>query len=104
MLDMSIQSGLAAHFRQAEGPSLQGVSWLVRIDRDGQTHHARVKALLAPSATRATRKDEAYQAQTSMQYLADEIERGWNPADEREHTIHIGNPVDQRPQPWWKFW
>jgi len=110
MLDMSIESGLAAHFTQADGLSLQGVSWLVRIDLDGQTHHARVKALLLPGTASATRKDQAYQAQTTLQYLADQIEQGWNPANEREHTIHIGDPVQPRAQPhtpprrWWKFW
>lgn len=103
-VQMSIESGLAAHFKQDDGPSLPGVSWLVRIEHGGRTHHARVKALLAPQATRATRKDDAYQAQTTMQYLAAEIDKGWDPAQEREHTIEIGNPHGQVPPPWWKFW
>lgn len=103
-ISMSIESGLAAHFKQPEGPSLPGVSWLVRIEYGGGLYHARVKALLAPDATKATRKDDGYQAQTTMQYLADEIENGWHPAEEREHTIHIGNPPGQPAPPWWRFW
>jgi len=103
-IPMSIESALEAHFKQADGPSLPGVSWLVRIEHAGQVHHARVKALLAPDATKATRRDDGYQARTTMQYLAAEIESGWNPAREREHTIHIGNPHGQPEQPWWKFW
>lgn len=104
-VSMSIESGLAAHFKQPDGPSLPGVSWLVRIERDGQLYHARVKALLAPDATKATRKDDGYQARTTMEYLAAEIERGWDPAQERDHTIHIGNPLGTPPAPpWWKFW
>jgi hypothetical protein len=101
---MSIESGLAAHFKQPEGPSVPGVSWLVRIERDGRLHFARVKALLAPDATRATRKDQAYQMQTTMQYLADQMESGWDPADEREHEIRIGNPPGRPTKPWWRFW
>ena len=103
-IPMSIESALAAHFKQPDGPSLPGVSWLVRIEHGGQHYHARVKALLASDATRATRRDDGYQAQTTMQYLADEIAKGWNPAHEREHTIQIGNPHGQPARPWWKFW
>ena len=113
---MAIESALSAHFLQPDGPSLPGVDWLVRIERDGRTHHARVRALLQPGASKATRKDQAYQAQTTMQYLADQLEAGWDPADEREHVIHIGDPHGQAPdaaigqasgdapKPWWKFW
>lgn len=104
-IPMSIESALAAHFKQPDGPSLPGVSWLVRIEHGGRSYHARVKALLAPDASRATRKDEGYQARTTMQYLAAEIEAGWNPAQEREHTIQIGNPHGQQPvRAWWRFW
>lgn len=62
-VQMSIESGLAAHFKQDDGPSLP-----------------------------------------TMQYLAAEIDKGWDPAQEREHTIEIGNPHGQVPPPWWKFW
>ncbi len=105
---MSIESGLAAHFKQADGSSVPGVSWLVRIDHDGRTHHARVKALLAADASRATRRDDGYQARTTLQYLAAELDKGWDPAHERDHVIEIGNPhVDaaNRPsRPWWRIW
>ena len=106
-IPMSIESGLAAHFKQPEGPSLPGVAWLVRIEHGGKLYHARVKALLAPDATKATRKDDGYQARTVMQYLAAEIENGWNPAHDRDHEIHIGNPHGQPAdpvKPWWRFW
>lgn len=103
-LSMTIESGLAAHFNQPDGPSVPGVSWLVRIERDGRLHHARVRALLAADATRATRKDQTYQANTTMQYLADQIESGWDPADAREHEILIGNPHGEVARPWWRFW
>jgi len=104
---MSIESGLAAHFKQVQGPSLPGISWLVRIDHNGATHHARVTALLAPDASKATRRNKDYQARTTMEYLTDQIESGWDPAKPREHTIHIGDPLGsaaQAPRPWWRFW
>jgi hypothetical protein len=104
-MQMSIESALAAHFKQPDGPSMPGVSWLIRIDHGGRSYSARVKALLAADATKATRRDDGYQARTAMQYLAAEIENGWNPAQEREHTIHIGNPHGAlAPRPWWRFW
>ena len=103
-MSMSIESGLSAHFKQDDGPSLPGVSWLVRIERDGCIHHARVKSLLAADASRATRKDEKYQGRTTLDYLAAEMANGWDPAQEREHTIQIGDPQGQVAPPWWKFW
>ena len=105
---MRIESGLAAHFKQEGGPSRPGTMWRVGIRHGDQAYSVHVKALLADDATKATRKDEKYQAETTMQYLAAELDKGWHPSQEREHTIHIGNPLggpaasDSRP--WWKFW
>ncbi|MBC7832936.1 MAG: hypothetical protein H7Y62_13070 [Hyphomicrobium sp.] len=103
-IPMMIESAFAAHFKQADGPSVAGVSWLVRIQHGGRMHHARVKALLAIDASRATRRDDRYQARTTMQYLAAEIENGWDPAQEREHTIEIGDPPGTPTRPWWRLW
>jgi len=101
---LAVESGLAAHFKQPDGPSVPGVSWLVRIEYGGRLHFARVKALFANDATQATRRDQAYQVKTTMDYLAAEIAGGWDPADEREHTIRIGNPTGQPARAWWRFW
>ena len=107
-MQMKIESSLAAHFKQANGTSLPGVSWLVRIEHGQQPCYARVKALLAANASRATRHDTNYQARTTMQYLAELIESGWNPAEAREHTIVISDPLGDTPsappRPWWRFW
>jgi len=113
---MRIESGLAAHFNQPGGPSVPGVMWSVDLKRGDEVRHATVKALMADDATPATRADEAYQARTTMQYLHELIEQGWDPAQQREHTIHIGNPPGQpapaglpatapaAARPWWRFW
>lgn len=103
-MQINIESGLVAHFKQSHGPSVPGVSWLVRIEHGGSTHLARVKMLLAADASRATRRDESYQARTTMQYLAALVESGWNPAHEREHTIEVGDPPGTAVRAWWRFW
>jgi hypothetical protein len=101
---MRIESGLAAHFKQDDGPSRPGVMWRVGLRHEGHDYQVHVKALLADDATRATRKDERYQAQTAMDYLADLLASGWHPSQPRDHTIHIGNPHPAAAKPWWKFW
>jgi hypothetical protein len=66
-----------------------------------------VKALLADDATPATRKNQEYQAQVVMQYLNEQLNKGWNPSQEMGHTIYISNPLatnQAAPKPWWKLW
>jgi hypothetical protein len=94
---MTIESGLAAHFKQPEGPACPVVDWLVKIEHDGRHPPRRVSALLARrrQPRRRARTRATPGARPTMQYLADEIGKGWNPADEREHVIHIGNPHGQ---------
>ena len=92
------------HIREQSGHGRHLLPYEKRIDHAGQTHRARVKALLAADATRATRKDEAHQTRATLAYLNAELANGWDPAQEREHTIEIGNPPGQRAPAWWKFW
>jgi hypothetical protein len=107
---MRVESGLAAHFKQENGPSRPGTLWTVGIKHGDEQYHAMVKGLLADDATAATRKDEKYQAQTAMQYLDERIGQGWHPSQMEEHTIYISNPKVARggavetPRPWWRFW
>lgn len=106
---MRVESGLAAHFKEPDGRSRPGVLWLIGLLHGGGTYHVRVKALLADDATRATRKNDRYQAETAMQYLAAQLNAGWHPSQEREHVIHISNPLSSNGtsaavKPWWRFW
>jgi hypothetical protein len=109
---MRVENGLSAHFKEEDGTSRPGVDWAIGIKRGEETFTVRVKALLTDDATKATRRDQQYQAQTAMQYLNDELRSGWDPAQEREHTIYIGNPhpsvTGEAPtppgKPWWKIW
>jgi hypothetical protein len=107
---LRIENGLSAHFKMPDGPSRPGTLWSVGLTRGDETYATTVKALLTNDATPATRANSQYQAQTTMQYLNDELNKGWHPSQEREHVIHIGNPLVALPEvaaggkPWWKFW
>ena len=104
---MRIETGLAAHFKQSDGPSRPGVVWSVGLKRGDEAYTATVRALLAEDATPATRANQQYQAQTAMQYLNDQLNQGWHPSQPKEHTIYIGNPHGQasrtEKKPWWKI-
>ena len=95
---MRIEGALAAHFKQEDGSSRPGVLWTVGL-KQGETYYkVMVKAMLTDDATPETREDHEYQARTVMQYLNDQIEAGWLPEDEHEHTIYIGNPPQAKPE------
>ncbi len=90
---MRIERGLSAHFKQPDGPSRPGVLWTVGLKRGDEIYSVMVEALLTDDATQATRRDQEYQAQTAMQYLNDQLNNGWHPNQQRDHTIYIGNPL-----------
>jgi hypothetical protein len=109
---MRIDSGLEAHFKEANGGSRPGVEWAIDMKHGDKVYRVRVRALLADEASAKTRRDRKYQARTAMQYLDALLTQGWHPDEERQHTIHIGNPQGSSAdteapgstKPWWKFW
>jgi hypothetical protein len=108
---MRIEGGLSASFLTPDGPSRPGVLWRVGLKRGEETYTVHVRALLADDATAATRRDEQYQARTTMQYLDDLLRGGWHPTQDTpdvQHTIHIGNPIGAPAptarRPWWRLW
>lgn len=105
---MRVEGGLAAHFKVPNGPSKPGVHWAIGLKNGEQTYKVLVKALFADDATPETQKNQEYQAQVAMQYLNDQLNRGWHPTQEIEHTIYISNPpgTPHVPpnKPWWKVW
>ena len=90
---MRVEDGLSAHFKEEDGSSRPGVQWAIGLKRGDEIFRVLVKALLADDASSATRNNQEYQAQTAMQYLNDQLNGGWHPSEEREHTIYIGNPL-----------
>ena len=104
---MRVEGGLAAHFKVPNGPSRPGVHWAIGLKRGSETHKVLVKALFADDATPETQKNQEYQSQVAMQYLNEQLNEGWHPSREMEHTIYISNPqvADHVLQkPWWKIW
>lgn len=106
---LRVTNGLAAYFVQPDGPSRPGVVWSLQIARGDERYTAMVKTLFTDDATRATRRDDQYQAQTAMQYLDDRLRQGWHPVNDEEHTIFLGNPLSSSGRaaarrPWWRIW
>ena len=106
---MRIEGGLAAHFFVSDGSSRPGVQWTVGLKQGDRTCTVMVKTLYADDATAATKADQEYQARTAMQYLNDRLNAGWDPSQEVDHLIYIGNPPPgyvpaRAAKPWWKFW
>ena len=89
---MRIEGGLEAHFIQPDGSSRPGTDWAVGLQRGESTHTVSVRAYLSEDATKKTRDDTEYQAQTVMGYLNDLLEQGWTPDQPAELTIVIQNP------------
>jgi len=109
---MRIEGGLSAHFKEPNGASRPGVHWTVGLKHGEKTYKVLVKALLADDATADTHKNQEYQMQTTMQYLNDQLQSGWHPDQEKEHTIYLSNPLSPTIQgqsltpkkPWWRLW
>lgn len=105
---MRVEGGISAHFKVPNGPSQPGVHWAIGLKNGEKTYKVMVKALFADDATPETQKNQEYQAQVAMQYLNDQLNRGWHPTQEREHTIYISNPRGADhvlpKKPWWKLW
>jgi hypothetical protein len=89
---MRIEGSLAAHFKEPNGASRSGIMWTVGLKHGEETYTVMVKGMLADDATPETRENQEYQAETVMQYLDDQLNGGWHPNQEKEHTIYIGNP------------
>lgn len=105
---MRVEGALSAHFKTADGGSRPGVHWKMGLKRGDELHTVFVKAFLTDDATRATQRDQQYQAHTVMQYLNDQLNNGWHPTQEKDHVIYIGNPLPgahtASQKPWWRFW
>ena len=105
---MRVEKGLAAHFKQENGPSRPGVMWAVQLKRGDALQTAMVKVLFATDASTEVRSDKEGQAQAAMQYLNAQLANGWHPGTEIEHTIVFGTAiaaaVAKEQKPWWRIW
>ena len=105
---MRVEGALEAHFKQPNGPSRPGIDWAIGLKRGEDLHTVRVRSYFMDDATKATRADTRYLGNTVMQHLDELIRSGWDPGQERQHEITIGNPLPgtapAQKKPWWQFW
>lgn len=102
---MRVEGGLNAHFKQPDGSSRVGTDWNIGLKRGDETHTVMVRAYLADDLARDLRKDTEYQARTTMQYLNDLLQQGWDPKNPGDLAITIANPPGALPKKSrWKLW
>jgi hypothetical protein len=75
---MRVEGGLAAHFKVDNGPSRPDIHWAIGLKQGDKTYKVLVKALLADDAAPETQENQEYQARVAMQYLNDELGKGWH--------------------------
>jgi hypothetical protein len=76
-----IESGLSAHFIQADGSSRPGIDWVVGLKRGDETHKIFVRAYLGEGVSKATRDDLEYQGRTVRGFVFDRLAAGWSPVN-----------------------
>lgn len=76
-----VEGALEANFKQPDGSSRPGKDWKVGLRRGDEIHTVFVRAYLAEGASKATRRNTNYQAQTVIGYVFDRLDGGWHPAD-----------------------
>lgn len=74
---ITVERGLAAHFKQANGPSRPGIDWLVKIEGP-KSGTVIVRTYLKSAA--ASELDKAMLSQQALDLVQRKIESGWNPS------------------------
>ena len=92
-----IEGAFDAYFKQADGSSRPGRDWGLR--RGDELHTILVRAYLAERASKATRRNTNYQAQTVIGYVFDRLGGGWTPADGPLPGLTILDPSPGQPVP-----
>jgi len=87
---ITVQQGLAAHFKQAAGPSRLGVDWMIKIEgpKNGVVI---VRTYLM--AAGANEEQKALLSQRAIDFIQRKLESGWDPAT-RTGILEIGNEPD----------
>jgi hypothetical protein len=86
---MEVESGIAAHFSQKDGPSRPGVMWAVKLKQENseKVYTVMVKTL---SAEGQALPENGYQAECAMEYVNGLLGQGWTPErGAMDHTIVV---------------
>jgi hypothetical protein len=73
---ITVENGLAAHFKQPKGPSLPGVEWALRIS--GEFNQVVFVRTLSQSQL-PTAEEKRALADKAVQFLKAKLEHGWTP-------------------------
>ena len=73
---VTVDRGLAAHFKQPSGPSHPGIDWMLRIEGP-KSGVVIVRTLFAGAG--ATEEEKAATAQRALDLVQQKLEAGWDP-------------------------
>ncbi len=87
---VSVEQGLAAHFKQATGPSRPGIDWAIKIEGP-KSGTVIVRTYLKGAV--ATEQEKVLLSQKALDLVQRKIESGWDPAIQGEYWILQRNDV-----------
>jgi hypothetical protein len=99
---ITVEKGLAAHFKQLAGPSRPGVDWMVRIAGD-QSGVVIVRTYFSSSPPQESEKPALANKAASL--VRQKLEQGWTPQPgaslEVEAAVMASDATQKKP--WWKI-
>ena len=105
-MQLSVSSGLQAHFNQPAGPSRPGTDWVVQL-KEGSVER---RLMVRTYADRTKRLAANEHAAAAIAYVSQLLEGGWS-ANESDQVLPLVVPDDfvaptvaSSSKPWWKFW
>ena len=74
---ITVQQGLAAHFKQPNGTSRSGIDWMLGIEGD---KNAKIIVRTYMSGDAASEEEKTSLADSAVAFIQNKIEPGWEPA------------------------
>jgi hypothetical protein len=102
---LSVTSGLSAHFKQPDGPSVPGVDWIVSVSGPDVNTNVLVRTLF--SSGPPDQSEQESMAELALAQVRSKLAGGWKPADgesievEREMTQPKNEPYSKM-RAFWK--
>ena len=102
MNTITVEKGLAAHFKQPSGPSRPGVDWMVRIAGE-QAGVVIVRTYFSSSTPQESEKPALADKAASL--VRQKLEQGWTPQPgvSLEVEAVAVTPDATQKKPWWKM-
>ena len=102
MNTITVEKGLAAHFKQPSGPSRPGVDWMVRIAGE-QAGVVIVRTYFSSSTPQESEKPALADKAASL--VRQKLQQGWTPQPGVSLEIEAAavTPDATQKKPWWKI-